>query len=208
MTLQLDSGALDLLNQILQLGRGGEQTTSLDDGNVSQVLDILPIVRRSLTFAGSSGLFYFTWENVHSAGTTESTSVNPYAVTAGVNGFPTLVPPGFDIWLLYCTIRRSAGGGFLNTGLVEMSWPSTMRGKGDTTPATTLMAVGRWTVLESTSGQSYGVTDQGETLLRPLVRIRRGVSLILRTSSTAAATFQMAGAVVALPAGLGQDGAG
>lgn len=206
MTRQLDSGALTELARILQLGRGGEQTTSLDDGNVSQVLDINQIIRRSLTFANTSGLFFFTFENVHPGADIQATNVNPYAVTAGVNGFPTIVPPGFDVWLLYCSARRTAGAGGPSSGIPELSQQSTFRGKGPQL-GTSLMALGRWNAVEGTSGQSYFVTPQNDTLIRPMLRMRRGATLTFRTTSTAAATFEMFAAVVALPAGLGQDGA-
>ena len=55
----MNSQALVLLDRMLGLSgsSSGEQYTTLDDGNVQQVVEISDIARRSLTPASSVGLF-------------------------------------------------------------------------------------------------------------------------------------------------------
>jgi len=204
MTRQLDSGALTLLNEMLQLGGGGEQTTTLDDGNVSQVLSIDKIVRRSLTFASTAGLFYFGFTNTHVGAGAIATVINPYESDAGANAFPTTTPRGFDLWLLYIIMRRTSGAGALTGGVFEIQMALTMRGKGNIITAPQI-GVGIWDGIEALTARSYAVTQDGETMLRPNLRLRRGVTLIARTNAAAAATFQTAAIVGAFPAGLDQD---
>jgi len=202
---QMDSGALIELDRILGLGGGGEQSATLDDGNVSQVLDLQAIIRRSLTFARTGGQWVFTYVNVHPGADTQANSLNPYLVDPGVNSYPTIVPEGFDAWVLYAGMKRFTGAGNITAGILELSQFPNFVGKGDNTLGTLLTALGRWDAIEGGSGQGYGVTGASDTLITPMLRIRRGASLTFRTTSTAAATFHMFVQMGVFPAGLGQD---
>ena len=202
---QLDSGALTLLNEILQLGGGGEQTTQLDDGNVSQVLDVQQVVRRSLTFASTGGLGFIGFENVHVGAGAISETFNPYAgPDVGANAFPTDIPRGFDVWLLHATMRRTAGAGALTGGEISYNILANMRAKGDGTAGR--MALGLWTSIEALTGNDYGITPGGQSLIKLGLRIRRGITLSYDTNAAGAATFHCQAMIGVFPAGLGQDG--
>lgn len=205
MTQQIESGALTLMNEILQLGAGGEQTTQLDDGNVSQVIDIKSIVRRSLTFASTEGLFFFGYANIHAGAGVLTSSVNPYVATTGLNAFPTVMPRGFDVWLLYATMFRVSGAGALTGASLEIVMTDAMRAKGANigSPA---IPLGIWDGLETITLEEYGITEQGETVIRPMARLRRGTAVQFRSNSAGVATFRCVAVVGAFPAGLGQDG--
>ncbi|HEU01648.1 MAG TPA: hypothetical protein ENH89_15210 [Aurantimonas coralicida] len=205
MSRQMDSGALTLMSRILQLGAGGEQTTTLDDGHVSQTLDIESIVRRSLTFANSTGLFYLGFENVHVGAGEIASSFDPYSnTTAGVNAFPSTVPLGFDLWFLYAFLRRTAGAGALTGGVIELVLPATMRAKGAVVTANVPVVL--WDSIEALTSREYAITEAGATLAQLNLRLPRGVPIGLRTKAAAAATFSCAIVIGAFPAGLGQDG--
>ena len=206
MTRAMDSGALTLLNEILQLGGGGEQTTTLDDGNVSQVLSIEAIVRRSLTFANTSGWFVIGFENVHVGAGALNSFVDPYASTTGRNSYPTVMPRGLDVWLLTATMRRSAGAGGLTGAVLELLLTPEMQGKG--TQVSSVFPVGLWDTIETISLQDNGITEAGETLLAPKLRLRRDTFIRLRSNAAGAATFTCLCVVGVFPAGLGQDVAG
>lgn len=205
MTQQIESGALTLLNEILQLGAGGEPTAVLDDGNVSQVLDIQAVIRRSLTFANSGGLWFFSLQNVHPGADSQTSQQNPYAINGGLNAFPTTMPRGFDVWLLYASMRRTSGAGALTGGGPYLTLPTTMRGKG-TDVGAPIVSLGLWDGVEALTGLNFAVTTGGDSILRLGVRLTRGTTIHVRTVSTAAATFQTAVVVAAFPSGLGQDG--
>jgi len=205
MSRQLDSGALTLLNEILQLGGGGSQITQLDDENVSQTLDVTSVIRRSLSFANSGGLFYFGYSLVHAGAGVLTQLVDPYTnLSAGVNSFPTVMPRGFDVWLLTGNLRRASGAGALTGASLEVILNVTMRGSGSSITSTTI-PVGFWDTLEADTLQDYAVTQSGEPMLKPMLRLRRGMRVQIRTNSTGVATFHGLVIVGAFPAGMGQD---
>ena len=205
MTRQLDSGALTELATILKLGGGGEQTTQLDDGNVSQVLDVNQIVRRSLTFASTTGLWYFRFRNVHVAGGVIAGQLDPYAVSGGINSYPTTLPRGVDAWLLYAVMQRSAGAGALTSGILVINMQTDMQGKGSTGASMPFAIGGIWESIETITGLDLGVTAGGESMLRGGFRLRRGINLQFRSNAAAAATFDCNCVIGVFPSGLGQD---
>lgn len=108
----IDSGALTLMNRVLGLaGGGGAQRTELEDGLVNQTIDIGPVVRRSRSL-NIDGIFSGVFRFGHGAGsTTLSRSVDPWALgtTIARAPFPPFIPEGFDLWLLSCSGRITAG---------------------------------------------------------------------------------------------------
>ena len=205
MSRQMDSGALTELDVILQLGGGGDQSAILDDGNVSQVLDVNHIIRRSLTAARTTGLFWFGFRTVHAGAGNEISTINPYTATGGTGSFPTEIPNGFDVWLLYASLQLTAGtAAFLLAGVLEINTTDEMRGKG-TAIGTPVIAAGIWDSIETITTQGYGITAAGETLIRPNVRLRRGMTIRLRTESSGIATFDAVVVMGLFPSGLGQD---
>lgn len=203
MSRQMDSGALTQLSEILRLGGGGEQTTTLDDGNVSQVLPIEKIIRRSLTFARSSGIFWFGFQTIHVGAGVLTSSIDPWLSNPGVNAYPTIMPRGFDVWVLYCSARRLSGAGDLTGGSFEIALPANSRGKG--TAMTALLPIGIWDSIETITLQESLVTQDGDTMLRPNLRLPQDAFLQFRTNSTGVATFDCVAVLGVFPSGLDQD---
>lgn len=200
---QMDSGALTELSKILQLGGGGEQTTELDDGNVSQVLDIEHVIRRSLTPAASRGLFWFGFSNTHAGAGVISSTLNPFAVDVGANGFPTIIPPGFDFWHIYSHLRQVSGAIALSGATIEIIQQGVERGKGFA--ASSVSPLGIWTDIELLTGENYGITAQGETIIRFPTRLRPGSIFRFLTNATGVAIYRGVTVVGLFPAGMGQD---
>ena len=109
MTRTMNSQALALMDRILGLSgsSAGEQYTTLDDGNVQQVIDISAIARRSLTPAGSLGLYSIRLRNFHSSSALKiDNPCDPYnfanelTISYDTNAWPVPVPRGFDVWLI------------------------------------------------------------------------------------------------------------
>ena len=108
----IDSSALTVLRRALGIAGTGSGHTELDDDNLSQVIDVVPISRRSLAFG--SGIWQMQMIFVHSNTTGRNIIFDPYrpAVTAGgtaanKNGYPTIVPEGFDVWLIAMSVTTN-----------------------------------------------------------------------------------------------------
>ncbi len=98
----VDSGALALVARTLQLSTAGSQLTEFQDELVQQMLDVHPFVRRALAPIGSQGIFTASILNTHVGDDTITTEVNPRSpgtLFVG-NGYPDLVPPNLDVWIL------------------------------------------------------------------------------------------------------------
>ena len=101
----LKSQALGILNKAIGLsggsGVGGE--TQLDDDNVSQVLATNDIIRRSLTLAGSDGIFLAITQNTHGAGSSTQTSQIEVNRPQGLAHapYPAIIPDGLEVWVLH-----------------------------------------------------------------------------------------------------------
>ena len=104
MSRPIDSNALSLIKRALNLGAGGEQTSILDDGHVSQILEVAPAAARGLTI--DQGIGWMRIMNTHTGVGTLQTTVSPYTpdvnVAGGINNlpFPAAVPVGLDLFLL------------------------------------------------------------------------------------------------------------
>jgi len=94
--------------------------TVLDDANVSLVLGILEIARRALAVGATGGWFQGVLENVHSAGDSESSSIDPYNAGAdAVAPYPAIIGLDLDLWILGISGRRSSGAGGAHRGSYE-----------------------------------------------------------------------------------------
>lgn len=99
MTQRIDSDALAGVNEFLGIKELGAQQTLLDDGNISQVLVINPLVAAGRAIPGSAGQFYGLLGNFHVAAGTLVSSMDPYAPTNPTGGWPEVVPLGFSVWI-------------------------------------------------------------------------------------------------------------
>ena len=115
----IDSSVLSWVKRALKLGAGGSMVTDLDDGQVSQVLELGRGSSREQTFG--QGIFTAVLTNAMTTAAPadfQEVSVNPYAPQAasGVSGgnfppYPELVPRGFDFYIhaASCLISNSTG---------------------------------------------------------------------------------------------------
>jgi len=211
---KIEGEALDLVSRVLGLAgsRPGAQTL-LDDGNVSQVLELFQLVRRSRTPGFTGGSFHGVLENVHGAANNVTSIINPYAPGAAARSpWPTAVPAGYDVWVLTSALGRSAGAGDLSGGLLVMAPATAQLGwgvnqAGDPVTVADNMPLTLWTGLNATAAgnAAVGVTGDGSVRVALLQRIRRGTSLRLHTTSDAAATFRCYMKIGLFPEALGQD---
>lgn len=214
MTKRIDSDALVLLNRMLGLGGGGSGATDLDDGVVSQTLDILSVVRRARTPARSLGWFFGQFRNIHAAGGALQSSINPFAVGAlAHNAYPTSIRRDFDLWLISASVNRAAGAGaldgatLLNSAVAaDHGWGVDDSGAGFG-PGAGLLLLARWTGLDSSiAGQdAHGIAGDGSVLVQIGQRIPRNTVIRFNSDAAAAATFDCVVTLGVFPEGLGQD---
>jgi len=234
MSRTMNSQALVLLDRMLGLsGPGGEQYTTLDDGNVQQVLEIGAIARRSLTFAGSSGLYTVGFRSdADTVANIARNSMNPYnfaastaaggmTISEDTNGYPVPVPRGFDVWLIRASAftSTSAGHNWLQLNVQIPSSSMALRsyaadGGAESQLANDVsnMALARWdTALAGDtltgSGAAYTwATENGTTSPEFGLRIPRGSRIDFITSAAATGTQAQCTLILGLfPEGLGQD---
>ena len=229
MTRTMNSEALVLLDRILGLsGPGGEQYTTLDDGNVQQVIEISDIARRSLTPAGTAGIFNVVIQNNDTSGTLINQTMDLYdlrntmTLTASTHAYPVPVPRGFDVWL----IQASAWTGWDLTKIdllqLNLASPSshnaiTANQTLNGAPIQSGPALGRQPLVRWDGGEAIG-TITGATDVYPLytleglvskrlnLRIRRGTELMVASVCSASQVEMNVEIIVGVfPEGLGQD---
>ena len=212
MSKSIESEALDRLYRVLGLSGGAATPTLLDDGNVSMVLSINDIVRRSRTPAQQSGWIICAFQNTHGGAGEKTASIDPYSPgDANLLPYPEEVPRGFDFWILYATMLRAAGAGALDGATLEIQAGASQRGWGISDAGSAIdvndfMVVARWTGLDSTTTVDYGIGGDGSARVNIGLRIPRGVNFIrYRSDAGAAATFRCYLFCALFPEGLGQD---
>jgi len=106
VTKRITSGAFEFLNRVLGLSGEGAQTTELDDGNVSEVLEISRLVQAALAVGESGGLFSSMLGTTHAAAGLINQSFDPYVPALRVGAFSR--PLDFndvDLWYLGSSVR-------------------------------------------------------------------------------------------------------
>jgi len=212
----IDSGALTLLNRILGLaGTGGAQRTELEDGLVSQTLDIGRIASRSLALSGTQGLFEVFFLNTHGAGATSKvSSIDPYAPgSLAWDPFPGTVPAGFDLWLLGASANYQSGtaGNFSSAALHLLGTEQQFAmGVDDTGAALSGALVSNRAVALWDSHQAFGnkdplINEAGQSWMPIGLRLRPGVTLAFSSKATNAVVVNCVLSIAYLPSGLGQD---
>lgn len=218
MSRDIDSDALTTMNRLLGIAGRGSSQTELDDGNLSQVIDVNPIVRRSRTPVGSTGFYICTLTNVHSAADNETSQIDPYlpgASVAPAGGYPASVDLSFDVWIAGMSIARIAGAGQLDGGQVDLTTGSStvfsgwgQDDAGDPDISTIGTIITQFAVMNTgAAGGNSFAAEVGSGLLasRALVRVRRGLQIRFHSTADAAATFRLVLNIGLFPAGLGQD---
>lgn len=207
----VSSDALGMAQKTLGLTGAGAQSTEFLDGQLDQTLDVAPIVRRSRTIASSGGIFTATLQNVHAGVSTDTTTWLPYSSAVGArNGFPAPIPDWFDLWILYCGVTQTAGGGTMVAGLYA-DFASVTQGFGlnDSGVAVATGAViplALWDSVLAAPNLIIGLQENGDPLVKLGLRLpRSAMDLRFVTTSSEAATFQCDLVVGVFPIALGQD---
>lgn len=208
----ITSDALQEVNRILGITGAGSQETEFMDGTLDQVLDAGPLIRRGRTLGRSEGLWQAIMQNVHPVGAeTIFSVVTPYNQTVGViNGYPALVPRGFDIWLLGAEVINISGGGVTTAGLfLNVDGTAQAFGEDDMGAAVVSSPHHTFAYWPDTVLQTFRVQDP---VPQRAMRIPRGVdpgtSLTFSTTATLASTWECSLLLGLFPSALGQDGIG
>lgn len=227
MSRTMNSQALALLDRILGLsGPGGEQYTTLDDGNVQQTIDIQAIARRSLSVGDGGGIYTYELENVHTAAGQAGNQVDPYnfgnnlTVSFNTNAWPVPVPRGLDVWLIGTTMATNNDAN-LDWGQVMLILPAintalvskTTDGGAESQIARdqTYLNVCRYDVLKAGDFIPGAVnryaweTTQGQMYVPLGMRLTRGTTIDYVTLASGGTTAYLTLIMGIFPEGLGQD---
>lgn len=216
MAQEFEGASLSGINEAFGLsGVDAEQTTLLDDGNVSQVLDIGEPARRARAPAGASGLFHAKLVNVHVASGELLSFADPYAPAFPQNGYPSPIGAEFDIWLLGASVGIQAGSGavvnWMTLGIdtrLEFQMFSDTAAGGAVAPANEEQVLAAWdefTILNGTP-ENWGLTSAGVAYQAMRFRVpRTGGALLFRSEVSVASTATMILNLGIFPASLGQD---
>lgn len=213
---RIDSDALGILTKSLGLSGAGSPITELSDGIVDQALDVVPIIRRGRTVAGSAGVYAAIMSNTHAGADTQLSTVNVYDVAAGATSiWPVPIPEQFDVWVLACAMRRESGGGTI-TSLFSIQFPARTQGWGVDQAAAAVtqvdpVGIASWNGLIVTSTVDGNLTGGRGPYKQLGIRIPRGTgastgTLRWSTVSSAAAVFNLNLFLGLFPVALGQDG--
>jgi len=210
----VESNALDNLARVLGIA-GVTGTTILDSGNLSQVLEVTDIVRRSRTPGITTGWFYGLIRHVHAAAGLLNSTIDPYAPDGAsqVAPFPRIVPPGFDVWLLNASVLRNSGAGTLDGAALFLDPSAAQQGWGIDDSGTAIVAndpypLARWTSLDTSMAgiDPFGIAGDGGASVRINQRIARGTVIrFVSDVAAAAANVQCMMTMGLFVEGLGQD---
>lgn len=212
----IEGGQLSVVHQIFETPPTELGAAELDLKNISQVLNVVPeIRRRSAPIAGIDGFFTGILENSHAGADDEDSAIDPYNVgDSALGNFPAVVAEGSDIWLLVLTGYRSSGTGGI-TGLATLETPNFVQGFGqDDTGAAiglnpTALNLGIITGIDTSAGVTNDpmtfLDEPGGSLLRVRIRVPRGSTLGFASRSSAAADFRLIFVMGIFPIAMGQD---
>jgi hypothetical protein len=206
--LRAVAGSLGVQNPVTAVGQ-----VVFDDENLQQVLVVNDLIRRGRTFAKSEGLWTGRIINSHTDAESIATTVDPYAVSSPLAGYPSPLPAGFDVWLLDVLAVANATGVLDNAppAWAYIQYPATSMAFGGTAQLVT-MALKVWDTDNTLSGgavvlRTAGVNQyisSGNTQLP--VRIPRGAVIGWNSTSLITGTLTLLLLLGVFPSGLGQDG--
>jgi len=200
-------------------GSQSSGVTEVDLDNVQQVINVVPeVLRRSDNVIGNNqgGWFQGTMQNVHSGADAELSTYVPYKMTVAggttvvgaAPGFPAPIPEGWDVWLIGCSLERTAGAGSV-VALLSLNDNPLGWGIDDSGAAVTgspLISLVRFTsIVNDVGGYGYGIGADGMAFQRVGIRLPPKIDFEFRTNSTAAATVQLSIVMGLFPEGMGQD---
>lgn len=217
----LHSDALGVVNRLLGLAgtQVGASQTELDDGNLSQVLGVNELVRRSRTPAGTDGIFIGVFQNTMGAGETDETSfVDPYNIGAAVRKQPwvsdprTTIEQGIDVWVLGCAVKIVSGAAnvdsaaFTRTFMREhWAWGVDEAGAGVLSNDVEFIAIANFTQVDTDTAIDFMKDPSGRTYIPVNMRIRRGELLSFQTNANNAAVISGVMLLGQFPSAVGQD---
>ena len=159
---KIDSAALTTTNRMLGLAGGSASAqTVLNDGDVTQTLDVIPVARRSLAPGANGGIFFGVMQNVHTAAGAVATVSDVYNM-GGLNNepFPQPVPRSLDLWLLRMSLSQTGTAARFTSAFACVRLPATMQGfsqnqAGAAVSATAYnMTVAEWDQVHDGVGQN------------------------------------------------------
>lgn len=220
---KLDSRVLSYVNRVLGISGGAGAAVDVDDGNLQQVFDVGPLIRRGRVPA--SGIFSTAILNTHSAAAASfaSGTIAPYDKAGSL--WPNGVPLDFDVWLIAFTAQLGAVGGNFTAGRLQVNFPAG-QGLNIAAPVTQVSATSA--AVAATSQLSIILAEYnaelslganlGTTLTAPANSLRAVIPMRLprdctiqwstQTSALGASTYRMEMVLGLAAAGLGQDYAG
>lgn len=213
MTKRVESALYDLIDRVYGLTGtgGGTDETFLQDGVISQVVGLNHPIRRARVPIGSEGWFYGLLQNAHPGAGALSADVTPYASVNAIAPFQTPLPQDLEIWLHGVACLRTSGTGALDRAMLELLPTSAMQAFGENNAgggvvATSPIPLVRWDQIDATLATEVLITEQGEVWAPLNVRLRRGTTLVFRSSvNTAAATLRVILLLGVFPISLGSD---
>ena len=204
---KLTSQTLEILSKALGISGPMSPVTELADATVDQVLDISPIVRRSRTQAKSGGIYTAILRNVHTDAESLTSTIIPYNAGALARPpYPSVMPAGFDVWLLFAAVTQLSGGGTLSAAL-RVNCPASVMGISAVGSQPTVQNVGFWdtVVAEATTfGVQSGTTHPGKKIGMRLPR-DNATTIVFGSTSSLTATFDCFVTLGVFPVALGQD---
>ncbi len=210
----VDSVALEAVNKALGLAGPGAQVTELEDGLISQVLDISKLVGRGRAPI-SDGVKVAIFRTVHGVADDQVVAVDPYftnSVPASSPNWPVPVVAGFDVWVLGASLQGIVSPTNINDaylGLVgdisgDAAFTQDQAG-GAVTSGTIRIPLAAWDRTLPFGGFDFGVFDSVANMPRIMTRVPRGMTIEYRCESGGATTSQCTILLGIYPVGLGQD---
>lgn len=163
MTVPIDEGGLDFVRPLLKFAGAGAGQTLLDDGNISQVLDVGPSARRARTLPLGAGLVQLNLNTTSPGAAENDVTLAPYGTLAGVreDGFPAEMDElELEIWLLSVSLLISGTTSNWSEAALAVAWadlPTATEesaATGTTPPYTVPLAYWDGTLLATTMSNS------------------------------------------------------
>ncbi len=207
----VNSSALELLRKSYGLAGVGSGETALDDGRLDQVVDVNPIARRSMSDAGTSGIYQGLCLMTMPAGASTSTCwLAPYNVgTANLPPWTSPIVDRLDIWCVGvgCALASGTASNFTNASIscyvpadhVGFAINNTAAPIG---PVPSKFGLARW---EDMNTDGVGLQQNGQSWQPVGKRMRRGELFQFDCTATNAVVVELTVQLAVQPVALGQD---
>jgi len=213
LSKEVDSDALVEMKRVLGIAGPGSGSTELEDGSIVQVIDVAPIVRRSRTLGGSTGIHYGILQNEHAASGALTATIDPYRPDGNrVAPYPLFVTRqlALDVWLLGASVLRQSGVAALNGATLTMTMAAELQAWGENDDGTQelstgFLTLGIWDSFSTAPTVDTGLTEQGASWLPINMRVPRGAALAFTSDLDAAGDVHCQMLIGLFPTSLGQD---